>query len=390
VTGATGETDSKAGANNFSLQLNVVDHINTPLCDNTNCYGVKQFIYDSPGDVYVQYWLINHGKTCPNQTIDPNRTWQYYDGSQGGAAGCHIDGYHTPVNPSQPVTNLAAQRLTGNLQSVELDVNQPPYSKYPANDGVDFLGIGTQWTTAEFNVFGWGNSSTANLTPNPGTTIVVRTSMDNGTTNAPNCSTGITNETNSLNPVPTFPCCQIGAIGGNLPAIVFTESNVASATSMCQCPAGEVWIPNDAACGPPAAVCKTTGVCASSWEWQYSITCTGMGVGIVYNGGCAAQTGEQQNCYAGFDGRSTVSASWGGVPGPPTWYTLGQQGSPTVCTSGFGEENCNVFTISGLPACPTIPTEPPPRCPNGEKYCLKFSPPTCVPASLCLVEPAHP
>jgi hypothetical protein len=184
------------------------------------------------------------------------------------------------------------------------------------------------------------------------------------------------------------------AVGVAQAATCFTVSDSFSgAIGPCTnaCPPGETWIPKSAACGPPAAACTIKGVCASAWEWQYSVTCTGMDVGIVYNGGCTAPTGESENCYAGFDGSSTVSASWGGAPGPPTWYTLGQQASPTVCTSGSGgQENCYVYTISGLPACPNIPSSPPPLCPDGEKYCTKFSPPMCVPAKLCLVEPVQP
>ncbi|MGH7295481.1 MAG: hypothetical protein ACRELB_11135, partial [Polyangiaceae bacterium] len=53
------------------------------------------------------------------------------------------------------------------------------------------------WTAAEFNVFGAGGGSTANF--NAGSTIVVTTGIDDGTTNPAACSPqGFTGETNNL------------------------------------------------------------------------------------------------------------------------------------------------------------------------------------------------
>jgi hypothetical protein len=344
---------------------------------------VQQFIYDSPGNVYIQYWLLNQKQPCPSNS------WSYYDGIHppGGTPGCFINGNQTTPKTAQAITDLAKLRLTGSSSSgwQFAILEAADGTLWGSPDVGDPLGIGTLWNAAEFNVFGAGGGSTANLTPKPGTTIVVRTSVNNGTTNAPSWGGGITAESNNLTLAPP-PC----PIAGASPALVFTESNTAGVTSMCECPAGSVWLPNSAACGPPAGMCTASG-CASSWEWQYSLTCTGMGVGIVYNGGCPGPGAELGNCYAGFDkSSSTVSASWGGVSGPPTYSTAGGQGSPTVCTEGLGQDNCNVFTISGLPACPNIPPSPPPLCPDGEKYCTKFSPPMCVPARLCLVQPTHP
>jgi hypothetical protein len=142
---------------------------------------------------------------------------------------------------------------------------------------------------------------------------------------------------------------------------------------------------------PPAPQCgKMTG-CVSSTNWNYSLTCTGFNVGIVYSAGCVDLYGESRNCYAGFNGQSSVTASWSGVSGPPTWFTAGEEGSPTVCTeNNAGQSNCKVFTFTNLPACPPIPSEPPPLCPEGERYCLKYSPPRCVPEKECLVQPARP
>jgi hypothetical protein len=252
VIGATGESDSLAGNEYFSLQLNT-NYFNSPLCDNPNCYALQQYVYDSandsPGAVYIQYWLLYHGSTCPTQTVANNNFWAYVTGG-GAAPGCVINGYQATV-PNQPIKELAKLRLTANHSpghhSVVLETSGGKL--YGGQDDGDVLGIGTQWNTAEFNVFGIGNSSTASFTPNPVSTIVVRTSVDNGTTNAPTCSQGgFTHEQNNLTPVPVSPCCPLS---GASPAIVVTESNANGARSICACQSGQTWDSASAKCDPP-------------------------------------------------------------------------------------------------------------------------------------------
>jgi hypothetical protein len=142
---------------------------------------------------------------------------------------------------------------------------------------------------------------------------------------------------------------------------------------------------------PPAPQCGIMTGCVSTTNWSYSMTCTGVDVGIAYNAGCTDLSGERRNCYAGFNGQSTVQVSWSGSSGPPNWWTAAQQGSPTVCTTNnTGQSNCKVFTFAGLPPCPTPPPGPPPLCQDGQKYCTQFTPPRCVPEKQCLVIPIHP
>lgn len=144
---------------------------------------------------------------------------------------------------------------------------------------------------------------------------------------------------------------------------------------------------------PPAPRCPTMTGCIGAESWSYQMTCTGVDVGIEYNGGCHDTSGEYRNCYAGFNGKSSVSVSWTGWGGAPDWLTAADQGSPTVCTeNNTGQSNCKTITFGALPACP-VPSGgngPPPLCSNGEKYCLKYSPPRCVPANLCEVMPDQP
>ena len=96
-------------------------------------------------------------------------------------------------------------------------------------------------------MFGLGNRSTANLSPQPGTTIIVTTSVDYGSTNAPSVGGGITAESNNLTLEP--PACPIvGVDGGASPAIVFTESNSTGVTSICACQNQTEWDPASASC----------------------------------------------------------------------------------------------------------------------------------------------
>ena len=93
----------------------------------------------------------------------------------------------------------------------------------------------TGWNAAEFNIFGdccWSQTAFSNRT-----TIIVKTSVVDGTTNAPSCGTdsdgynGFTAETNNLTLAP--PCCAYPGSPTALPAIEFLESNLSPATATC-------------------------------------------------------------------------------------------------------------------------------------------------------------
>jgi hypothetical protein len=229
VSGATGEQDSKSAPNHFSLQLNT-NRFNSPLCDqgNPNC-AWQQFIYDDPGNVYIQYWLIRNKQPCPSQS------WTYYDGS-AGAPGCYINGNQATPRNNQAITDLAKLSLTGTSSSSEQSamLEASDGSLWGTPDGGDPLGIGSQWTNAEFNIVGWCCGSQANFSPNPGTTINVTVSVDNGTLNAPTQGPGFTAESNNLTLV--YPSCPVG--GAPLaPMLVFTETNTLGANQpAAQCP----------------------------------------------------------------------------------------------------------------------------------------------------------
>jgi hypothetical protein len=92
------------------------------------------------------------------------------------------------------------------------------------------LSLYKYWNSAEFNIFG-DCCSTETAFSNP-TTLVVKTSIDDGTTNPPSCGTdSYTNELNNLTmaPVGASVCCPYG---GASPAIEFMETN-AGHTASC-------------------------------------------------------------------------------------------------------------------------------------------------------------
>jgi hypothetical protein len=149
-----------------------------------------------------------------------------------------------------PVTldQLASTKLTGQAagaggsdDTVTLTVGATIYSA-PGDDHIPDLG--QHWQTAEFNIFGNGDLSEAVF--NSGSTLVVRTVVDSGTTSPPTCDeTGFTGETNNLTltgttllPLPNAPVnllvdnnathIPIGYYPGSPlgPSLVFTESNV--------------------------------------------------------------------------------------------------------------------------------------------------------------------
>lgn len=143
---------------------------------------------------------------------------------------------------------------------------------------------------------------------------------------------------------------------------------------------------------PPLPQCTQSG-CFGPASWGFGLSCTGVGVGIVFNGGCYDLYGEPRLCYAGFNGSSPVSASWGGLVGPPLWQNMAQQENPQVCTqNAAGEQSCETVTMK-VPACPpnSGPPAPPQLCTEqGKRWCDKYDPPRCVSEQDCTVIPTHP
>jgi hypothetical protein len=235
VTGATslsspiGNTGA-AVANAYTLQLNT-DFFVSPACSgspNANCRGWEQFVYFSDGTsalLFIQYWLIQYNATCPSG-------WNQFSFSGGSTdIYCWRNAPNAISVPVQAVGNLSQMSLTGNAaagaDSIVLGVGATA-SSATGNNSVSASG---GWTTAEFNVFGAGgnNAGGGDAAFNAGTSIVVRTRITYGGTQAPTCvAGGFTGETNNLNLGPNPPATTPPG-----PAVAFTESSAGGAVTAC-------------------------------------------------------------------------------------------------------------------------------------------------------------
>jgi rubredoxin len=202
-------------ANAFTLQLNSQFFSNSPACQGVQgCQGWQQFIFSQTqcgGQpcVFMEYWLLNFGPTCPQ-----GQPWI------SAPPNCWFNGPSTPVSP-QTTGQLAGLTLTGTASGGQDTVVLTTANGNPTAVGQDsVLSLQQFWNTAEFNIFGDCCLSQANF--NLGSTLVVKTSIVDGTMNAPACVPGgTTGETNNLVLEGT---CSTN--GGASPAIVFTESFV--------------------------------------------------------------------------------------------------------------------------------------------------------------------
>lgn len=214
----TSETDNGM-PDIYSLQLNSGFFSSPTACagGSNNCQGWQQYIYSSGlGTAFIEYWLLHYMAPCPA-------------GWTPISVHCVKNSVSLPVG-ALPISNLKNMTLQGTAVSGGGDtitVGTPGTISAMYQDNV--LDLANDWKKVEFGVFGDGGGDEATFLPDPGSSMAVRTTVDDGTANAPACTIeSFTAETNSLNLIQ--PCC---AYGGAKPAIVYWLSNNPSATSMC-------------------------------------------------------------------------------------------------------------------------------------------------------------
>jgi hypothetical protein len=243
VTGVTNESGNvngnpPAAANTFSLQLNTKPFA-TSLCSgspNAGCEGWQQFVYSNSGFAFVQYWLLSYNTTCP-------AGWNTYSFSGSSDIYCWKNGANAVSVPVQSITNLANLSLTGTANPGGSDtvIMAIGTGDLSAANQDSVLNLASGWKAAEFIIVGDCCSSQANF--NAGATIVIRTTLQDGTTSAPTCaSEGFTGETNNL--TLAQPCCPLG---GSPSVIEFMQSNITGAT----------WGPCSAIPNPPTNLTGT-------------------------------------------------------------------------------------------------------------------------------------
>lgn len=264
VSGLTGESDSLCGdtahlcGDTYSLQVNTNTFAcNTPFTDNnpvgtdpvTKALGLacwEQFIFhydptscpfgNCDGNLFIQYWLINYlvpgsGYTsCPSTDIPGGGVLADNDWAPGGPPGgppvsCFASS-DTADTDSISIQSLASVDLVGSAGSggdCAVFNNGSGDGPWQLCVGQSVLNLYLNWNAAEFNVFGFANSSQANF--NPGTSITVETdAIQQGNSPSPvACNFGsFTGETNNLNIV--SPCKRGPGIAANSQGITFTES----------------------------------------------------------------------------------------------------------------------------------------------------------------------
>ena len=127
----------------------------------------------------MQFWLTDFGPNCPTG-------FHHFPGHPNDCA-TNSDSAAVPV---QPLTNLGQLSLTGTASSGGMDT-------VTLSTGSDLFSVATSdstlnlaqgWQAAEFNILGDCCSSEATF--NVGAAMAVRTSVEDGTTNAPTCLPG--------------------------------------------------------------------------------------------------------------------------------------------------------------------------------------------------------
>ncbi len=361
VSGVTSETGNGA-ANAYSLQLNT-NLFTTATCGPSaaaSCKGWEQFVYSSPHKTgFIQYWLVNYGPTganCP-------KGWQSFP-QTSTTVSCWINAAKAASVPAEPIASLNELKVAGSAASagdsiaVSIESSGPPCravsceTVYAASGDSRFPELGSAWTDSEFNIFGDGGGTQASF--NAGTTIVVRTSVDDGTQNAPACvAESFTAESNNLNTVATPPATPgltvinpCNATGGAAPAIVFTEDN----------------FPTDPECKYPngATACVADGGATTS-DNAYSVTCPKDSAVVssmqIMNNGTWVSL--QQHCSDGsapgacgaqalVTNQFVLGTQKYGVS--QTGAAIGTLQTVRVCNKLF---ECSRFTLS-IPQCPSL------------------------------------
>jgi FG-GAP-like repeat len=174
----------------------------------------------------MQYWLIHWGSTtCP-----ATGGWMFFN--NGGDDECYTNS-NLLVPPQQPIANLGNLTVTAQANSGGLDsmIFSSGSTLYLVQNNANVLGLSTGWTAVEYNLVGDGNGTASTL--NSGSSMTVRTSLDNGTTSAPVCVSGsfggYTAETNNLNLQTPSGTTR----SSTQPAMVWTQNSNSSSTAPC-------------------------------------------------------------------------------------------------------------------------------------------------------------
>ncbi len=242
VSVSSGITESGPIANSgpavtdaYTLQVNTNFFTSTACAGspNSGCQGWEQFVYENNNTshrVFIQYWLIKYNTTCPGGG------WTQFSFSGSADIYCFRSTTTASLPAGQPVSNFGNVTLSASVSTSSDQAIITAGSNAATIVGLNAVAAAAGWTDAEFNVFGDGGNSSGGGQASFGanSTIVVKTTVHNGTKNAPACSMeSFTAETNNLTLVGTAPIPTQAS-----PAIEFTESNAPGSAAACVTAAG--------------------------------------------------------------------------------------------------------------------------------------------------------
>jgi hypothetical protein len=209
-TNVNSESDNGAGtgSNYYTIQVNSNGFTcNTPDTGNINANCWEQFIFRNPGSgngyVEIQYWLWNYvsasGPTSCPSTHTYTGAWTEWP-TPGVGPDCYSTTFTGSVGSSESPLSLTSYQVKGYADNGGYDepvfCNGPHCNAIIVNYGV--LDLAAGWTSAEWNVLGFGGGSTAcfngsgsNCSPSGSPSVTVEQYLYNsaGTNTASSCLT---------------------------------------------------------------------------------------------------------------------------------------------------------------------------------------------------------
>ena len=214
------ETYGYGNADRFSLQINTNPFTTASGCQfgAASCQGWQQFIYSThTGHLFIQYWLINYGATCP-----PSQGWH----SDGGVS-CYKNSVEYDLGDN--LTNLQDWVLGGRSLNGHDTVAAGGLTSMSAATQTAVFDLDTNpvWNIAEFNVFGDGSQSpAANFDgAHPHVNVQIEVTNEHAlTTVSPTVQAiSYTAEVNNFTIVPGSPCSYPGIAGFGRNKVKFSE-----------------------------------------------------------------------------------------------------------------------------------------------------------------------
>jgi len=217
-------------ANTYTLQINTNQFASSACAGSPNpdCKGWEQFVYENNNvshRAFIQYWLIRFNTTCPAGG------WQQFSFAGDTDIYCFQSTTTASLPAAVPVSAFGTLSMGAAVTSSSDQVTVTAGANAVTRVGINAVATAAGWTDAEFNVFGDGGNSSGGGQAGFGanSTMVVKTTVHNGTRNAPACQAeSFTGETNNLTLVGMNPIATQAS-----PAIEFTQSNIPGTPAAC-------------------------------------------------------------------------------------------------------------------------------------------------------------